>query len=102
MTWQGKNSRITAKEALRIGLITEVVEPDQLLAKAEEIAADILQNAPLATRWSKHAIMEGLNHGLRDSLELSAFMLKEVWGTEDQAEGARAFEEHRKPNWKGR
>ena len=46
--------------------------------------------------------MEGLNHGLRDSLELSAFMLKEVWGTEDQAEGARAFEEHRKPNWKGK
>ncbi len=60
------------------------------------------ENAPLATRWSKHAIIEGLNHGLRDSLELSAFMLKEVWDTEDRAEGARAFEEHRKPKWKGK
>jgi E-phenylitaconyl-CoA hydratase len=102
MTLQGKNYRINAEEAHRIGLITEVVEPDRLLARAEEIAADILQNAPLATRWSKRAIMEGLNHGLHDSLELSAYMLKEVWGTEDQAEGARAFEEHRKPVWKGR
>ena len=39
---------------------------------------------------------------MRDSLELSAYMLKEVWDTEDRAEGARAFEEHRKPNWKGK
>ena len=84
------------------GLVTEIVEPDQLQAKAEEIAQDILQNAPLATRWSKHAIIEGLNHGMRDSLELSAYMLKEVWDTEDRMEGAQAFAERRKPVWKGK
>ncbi len=102
MTLQGRNYKIDAAEALRIGLVTEIVEPDQLQAKADEIAQDILQNAPLATRWSKHAIIEGLNHGMRDSLELSAYMLKEVWDTEDRMEGAQAFAERRKPVWKGK
>jgi enoyl-CoA hydratase/carnithine racemase len=39
---------------------------------------------------------------LRDALELSAYILKEVWGSEDVKEGARAFEEHRPPEWTGR
>ena len=39
---------------------------------------------------------------MRDSLELSAYMLKEVWDTEDRMEGAQAFAERRKPNWKGK
>ena len=102
MTLQGKNYRIDAEEAHRIGIITEVVPPDRLLARAEEIAQDVLENAPLAVRYSKQAIMEGLNLGLRDALELSAYMLKEVWDSEDLKEGARAFEEHRAPEWKGR
>ena len=46
--------------------------------------------------------MEGLNLGLRDALELSAYMLKEVWDSEDLKEGAKAFEEHRAPDWKGK
>jgi E-phenylitaconyl-CoA hydratase len=102
MTLQGKAYRIDAEEAHRIGLLTEVVEPGQLLTRAEEIADDVVKNAPLAVRWSKRAVMEGLNLGLRDALELSSFMLKEVWGSEDLKEGARAFEEHRTPEWKGK
>jgi E-phenylitaconyl-CoA hydratase len=102
MTLQGKAYRIDAAEAHRIGLLTEVVPADALLARAEEIARDVLNNAPLAVRWSKRAIMHGLNHGLRDALELSAYMLKEVWDSEDLKEGARAFEERRQPVWKGR
>jgi enoyl-CoA hydratase/carnithine racemase len=46
--------------------------------------------------------MEGLNLGLRDALEHSAYILKEVWDSEDLKEGARAFEEHRPPDWKGK
>ena len=102
MTLQGKAYRIDAQEAHRIGIITEVVAPDRLLERAEEIARDVLANAPLAVRWSKQAIMEGLNLGLRDALELSSYMLKEVWDSEDLREGARAFEEHRPPEWKGK
>jgi E-phenylitaconyl-CoA hydratase len=102
MTLQGKNYRIDAEEAHRIGIITEVVPADRLLARAEEIAQDVLKNAPLAVRYSKQAIMEGLNLGLRDALDVSAYILKEVWDSEDLKEGARAFEEHRAPDWKGK
>ena len=102
MTLQGKAYRIDAAGGAPHRARHRGGAPDQLQAKAEEIAQDILENAPLAVRWSKHAIMEGLNHGLRDALELSAYMLKEVWDTEDQAEGARAFEERREPEWKGK
>jgi enoyl-CoA hydratase/carnithine racemase len=72
------------------------------MSRAEEIARDVLANSPLAVRYSKQAIMEGLNSGLRDALELSAYILKEVWHTEDVKEGARAFEEGRAPKWSGR
>ncbi|HXF56222.1 MAG TPA: enoyl-CoA hydratase/isomerase family protein [Actinomycetota bacterium] len=102
MVLQGKSYRLDAQEALRIGLLTEVVPADRLLARAEEIARDVLANAPLAVRFSKKAIKEGLNLGLRDALELSAYILKEVWDSEDVKEGARAFEERRPPVWKGR
>lgn len=102
MTLQGKSFRLNAQDALRIGLLTEVVSSDRLLARAEEIARDVLGNAPLAVRYSKQAIMEGLNLGLRDALSHAAYLLKEVWGTEDFKEGARAFEERRRPEWKGR
>lgn len=102
MTLQGKSYRIDANEAHRIGLITEVLSPNRLLGRAEEIAEDVLKNAPLAVRHSKRAIMEGLNLGLRDALELSAYILKEVWDSEDLREGARAFEDRRAPVWKGR
>lgn len=101
MALQGKAYRIEAEEALRIGLLTEIVPHEKLMERAEEIADDVLSNAPLAVRHSKEAIMEGLNLGLRDALELSAYILKEVWDTNDRAEGARAFEEHRPPEWTG-
>lgn len=102
MAIQGKAYRLDASEALRIGLLTEVVPAERLRERAEEIARDVLANAPLAVRNTKKAIMQGLNLGLSDALELSAYILKEVWGTEDVKEGARAFAERRPPQWKAR
>jgi enoyl-CoA hydratase/carnithine racemase len=102
MAIQGKSYRIDAQEALRIGLITEIVPADRLRERAEEIARDVLANAPLAVRYTKKAIMQGLNLGLDQALELSAYILKEVWDTEDRMEGARAFAERRPPEWKAR
>ena len=91
------------KRRIASGIITEVVPADRLLARAEEIARDVLKNAPLAIRWSKHAIIEGLNLGLRDALELSAYMLKEVWDSEDLMEGAQGVRRaSQAPDWKGK
>lgn len=102
MTLQGKSYRIDAEEALRIGLLTEVVPAEQLADRAREIAELVASNAPLAVQYSKQAIKQGLNLGLNDALELSAYLLKEVWDSEDVKEGARAFAEKRDPKWTGR
>jgi E-phenylitaconyl-CoA hydratase len=102
MTLEGKSYKIDAAEALRIGLLTEVVPPERLAERAHEIARSVAANAPLATRYSKQAIKEGLDHGLTEALERSAEILKNVWDSEDVKEGARAFAEKREPQWKGR
>ncbi len=102
MVLMGSKFRIDAKKALEIGLVTEVVPIDKLIPRASEIAEVILENSPLAVRFSKKAIMQGLNLGLSGGLENAAPILKEVWYTEDHAEGKRAFAEKRKPAWKAR
>lgn len=102
MALMGSKFRIDARKALEIGMVTEVLPLDKLRDRATEIAEIILENSPLAVRFSKKAIMQGLNMGLSGALENAAPLLKEVWYTEDHAEGKRAFAEKRKPVWKAR
>lgn len=102
MAIEGRDYKIDAAEALRIGLLTEVLPPDKLLERATDIAEKVASNAPLAVQHSKEAIKKGLNLGLEDALELSAYILKEAWDTEDVKEGAQAFAEKRQPQFKGR
>ncbi len=63
---------ISAAEALRLGLVDEVVEPDQLLARAEQIAQTIAGMAPLAVRDSIRAVNSGYDLPLASGLELEA------------------------------
>lgn len=102
MALEGRNYKINAEEAHRIGLLTEVVAPDKLVERATEIAKEVARNAPLAVQYSKEAIKKGLNLGLEDALELSAYILKEVWDSEDVKEGAQAFAEKREAQFRGR
>ncbi len=102
MVLMGSSFRIEAEKALEIGLVTEVVPPEKLVSRSTDIARAILENSPLAVRLSKKAVMQGLNMGLSGALENAAPLLKEVWYTEDHAEGKRAFAEKRKPAWKAK
>jgi enoyl-CoA hydratase len=93
---------IGAEEALRIGLVDEVVPPDQLLARGEQIAQAIAGMAPLAVRDSIRAVNAGYDLPLAAGMELEASLFGLSCSTEDKAEGARAFLEKRAPSWTGK
>lgn len=93
---------ISAEEALRIGLVNQVVEPGELMATAEAIAKKIIANAPLAVKHSMEAIDRGLEMAQEEGLYLEATLFGLLCATEDMREGTRAFLEKRAAQFKNR
>ena len=94
--------RIDAPEALRLGLVEQVVPHDQLKAAVEDLAQTIVSRAPLAVKYAKEAIVRGLELPLTEGLKVEAELYTLLRTTEDRMEGARAFQEKRPPQFKGR
>jgi enoyl-CoA hydratase len=94
---------IGAQEALRLGLVNRVVEPERLTPEAELLARAIIDNAaPLAARACLHAVTRGARLPLDEALCLEAELFASLFATEDVREGTRAFLEKRKPEFKGK
>jgi enoyl-CoA hydratase len=93
---------IDAHEALRIGLVDEVVPSSQLMKRAETLAAEIAANAPLAIAETLRVVNEGLDLPLEAALEREAAGFGHLCGTADKAEGTQAFLAKRPPSWTGR
>ena len=93
---------ISAAEALRIGLVDEVVPGDQLMARAEALALEIAANAPIAIERTMLAVDSGLDLSLEDGLAEEARHFGQVCTTADKAEGTAAFLAKRAAIWTGR
>ncbi len=93
---------VEAPEALAIGLVMELVEPDVLNEAADRVARRFLEGAPLAQMFAKQGLNASFQSGFSTALSLEGQSQAVVWGTEDAAEGVIAFVEKRKPDWKGR
>lgn len=93
---------ISAEEALRIGLVSRIVPPDDLIAVAREIALRIAENAPLAVRAVKRLVGDGMDMPLLAAIQAEQFALGLLRDSEDRLEGRRAFQEKRNPNYQGR
>lgn len=102
MALTGKHERMGAERAYELGMITEVVPHDNLLARAHEIAAMVNSNAPLAVRGTRLAIHKTLDLPLLEGEILAETFRERVVRTEDAQEGPRAFVEKRAPNWRCR
>lgn len=91
---------ITAEEALAIGLVNMVVEPQELLNAAMQMAKTIAKNAPIALKLSKEAINRGMQTDIDSSIAIENNLFALCFGTQDQKEGMKAFFEKRPPEWK--
>jgi enoyl-CoA hydratase len=94
--------RIDAHEALRLGLVEQVVPHGQLAATVEDPVQTIISRAPLAVKYAQAAIARGLELPLEAGLKVEAERSMLLRTTEDRMEGARAFKEKRPPQFKGR
>ncbi len=93
---------IDAAEALRIGLVTQVVPPAELMSAAEKVAKTLLGKGPLALRAAMEVIGRGHDLDFDDASALEAQMFGVLCATEDMKEGTKAFLEKRAANFKGR
>jgi len=93
---------LSIEHAHRLGFVQEVLEPEQLMPRAVEIAETIGANAPLAVQGTKAVAQFWRRFGLEESLQLNAWVGHRVQNSEDAKEGPLAFAEKRPPMWKGR
>lgn len=93
--------RVSATEALEIGLVEKVVPAGQALAAAREMAAAIAANGPLAVQMAKWAINCGMQADLATGLEIESRAYDMIIPTQDRLEGLAAFKEKRKPVYRG-
>jgi enoyl-CoA hydratase len=93
---------ISAQRAYEIGFVNHVVAPDQLMAAARTLAADILAGAPLYIEAAKEMIATAAEVGPGEAVKAADRIFERVYHSEDAVEGPLAFREKRKPNWRGR
>jgi len=93
---------VDAQKALQLMLVNYVVEPDEVMPKAIEMAEKITANAPLSIAAIKEASIKGSEMGLEERVAYAQAKRDEVLNTEDAKEGVLAFAEKRAPVWKGR
>lgn len=91
----------TAREACDWGLINRVLPQGELLEATLATACRIAGNAPISVRQAKQSIHKGLQMSLADGLAFEIECYNRMVSTEDRHEGVRAFNEKRKPNFRG-
>ena len=94
--------QVGADEALRLGLVLRASPAAQLLDEAQALAAQLAVRAPLALRYAREAVADGLDRPLADGLAAEARLFGLAAATADMQEGVHAFLEKRQPSFTGR
>ncbi len=93
--------RLTAPEALSIGLITRMSEPGRLMDDAKEMARQLARKAPLSVRAILDSVTRGMETTTEEGLKIELENVQGLWKTKDAKEGVSAFLEKREPVFRG-
>lgn len=91
--------KINANEALRIGLVNQVVPREDLQGVAKELAKQLIDTGPQSVRSAKQAVYDGMDQDLDSALALETSLFALGFASNEQTEGMSAFVEKRKPNF---
>ena len=93
---------VGAEEALRIGLVNEVVAADELAERTRELARRLAAGPPLGLAAMKEGLRRGLESTLAQEWEHNVYVQAMLIDSEDFEEGVAALQERRKPDFQGR
>jgi enoyl-CoA hydratase/carnithine racemase len=99
MTLQGRGYRLPAERAYQLGLVDELVAPEDLLPTATAIARDIVAASPQAVSLSQQAVWASTEMPYSQAVEYGWSLIRAHWSHPDYVEGPRAFAERRAPRW---
>jgi methylglutaconyl-CoA hydratase len=91
-----------AEEALRIGLINEIVPAEKLMERARALAAQLMENSPASLASTKRLLSDHARKELDSQIDAAVRENAGIRATDDFREGVTAFLEKRKPKWTGR
>ena len=92
----------SAREALDMGLVSEVAPDAEVEKRAVAMAGQIAALSPLAIQQAKEAILRGMDAALETGLALETKAIQILFSSQDQKEGMAAFIEKRKPRFQGK
>jgi enoyl-CoA hydratase/carnithine racemase len=95
----GRHGRISAADAHRVGLVSEVVADDTVVQRAVELGSLATTGSPAAIAASKRALRASLQVGLDEGLRIGWDAIRDHWNHPDYAEGLAAFSDSRPPQW---
>ncbi|TGL51634.1 enoyl-CoA hydratase [Leptospira kemamanensis] len=101
MEWIFSGKKVNSEEALSRGLISKVVEPEELKESCLALAREISESAPIAVSAAKKAIRHGFQLSMESALKWEQLCYSETLTTKDRLEALQAFAEKRKPVFKG-
>jgi len=93
---------IGAEEALRAGIIDEIVSREHLMERSLSLAKKIASKPPLALKYAKKCMIECQKTFLEEGLQFEEEVIASLWGTEDKNEAVEAFLEKREPVFKSK
>ena len=93
---------VSGSEAADAGLVHYAVEPEEVLPRAQDLALEIASAAPLAVRWTKRSIYQGLDWDPPRAARHEALVQSRSMETQDFQEGVAALLGRRTPEFRGR